>query len=157
MSNFSNVKLTVISCFVLISSFSVLNAQGTYIDLTLVESTDYNKPLANFSREAFSDAFKISSSQGDVLEENLNNALIIFINLLVPKKSFVIQHEPTYYFIFQYNTKTDKYLIMNNSIGEKNEAIYTPTFEDGQFEMLKLLQIFYSDMPVYSIMEFSTE
>lgn len=129
-------------------------AQSSYIDLTIVESVDYNKPLGSFSREAFDDAFRIASLEGDEYEPDLDRALVMFINLLLPEHSYIIQHEPTYYFVFQYNKKVGNYLVMNNSIGEKNEAIYVDTFSEAQYEMLKLLQVFYSSTPVLSVEEY---
>lgn len=129
-------------------------AQSSYIDLTIVESVDYNKPLGSFSREAFDDAFHIASLDGDEYEPDLDRALVMFINLLQPERSYIIQHEPTYYFVFQYNKKVGNYLVMNNSIGEKNEAIYVDTFSEAQYEMLKLLQVFYSSTPVLSVEEY---
>lgn len=129
-------------------------AQSSYIDLTIVESVDYNKPLGSFSREAFDDAFRIASLDGDEYEPDLDRALVMFINLLQPERSYIIQHEPTYYFVFQYNKKVGNYLVMNNSIGEKNEAIYVDTFSEAQYEMLKLLQVFYSSTPVLSVEEY---
>lgn len=139
-------------CFA--SSLNRAHAQSSYIDLTIVESVDYNKPLGSFSREAFDDAFRIASLDGDEYEPDLDRALVMFINLLQPERSYIIQHEPTYYFVFQYNKKVGNYLVMNNSIGEKNEAIYVDTFSEAQYEMLKLLQVFYSSTPVLSVEEY---
>lgn len=119
-----------------------------------MESVDYNKPLGTFSREAFDDAFRVASLDGDEYEPDLDRALVMFINLLQPERSYIIQHEPTYYFVFQYNKKVGNYLVMNNSIGEKNEAIYVDTFSEAQYEMLKLLQVFYSSTPVLSVEEY---
>lgn len=130
------------------------HAQSSYIDLTIVESVDYNKPLGSFSREAFDDAFRIASLDGEEYEPDLDRALVMFIGLLQPERSYIIQHEPTYYFVFQYNKKVGNYLVMNNSIGEKNEAIYVDTYAEAQYEMLKLLQVFYSSTPVLSVEEY---
>lgn len=138
----------------LAGSLNQAHAQSSYIDLTIVESVDYNKPLGSFSREAFDDAFRIASLDGDEYEPDLDRALVMFINLLQPERSYIIQHEPTYYFVFQYNKKVGNYLVMNNSIGEKNEAIYVDTFSEAQYEMLKLLQVFYSSTPVLSVEEY---
>lgn len=140
--------------FGLIGLSGQAHAQSSYIDLTIVESVDYNKPLGSFSREAFDDAFRIASIDGDEYEADLDRALVMFINLLLPERSYIIQHEPTYYFVFQYNKKVGNYLVMNNSIGEKNEAIYVDTFTEAQYEMLKLLQVFYSSTPVISVEEY---
>lgn len=134
---------------------SPLRAQSSYIDLTLVSSKDYNLPLATFSHDVFENAFKISSQAGDVWEEDLDRALWSFLGLIEPKLSYIIQHEPTYYFVFQYNSAKDTYLVMNNSIGEKNQAIYVNTVEEAKEEMLKLLQIFYSNTSVFRIKEYS--
>ncbi len=138
----------------LAGSHDRVHAQSSYIDLTIVESVDYNKPLGTFSREAFDDAFRVASLDGDEYEPDLDRALVMFINLLQPERSYIIQHEPTYYFVFQYNKKVGNYLVMNNSIGEKNEAIYVDTFSEAQYEMLKLLQVFYSSTPVLSVEEY---
>lgn len=129
-------------------------AQGAYIDLTLVESSNYNKSLANFSHESFQNAFKISSLDGDEYEVSLEKALTMFLELLEPQKSYIIQHEPTYYFVFQYNKKNLNYLIMNNSIGEKNEAIFCNAFDDAKKQMLILLQGFYSNIPIFTVKEY---
>ena len=43
---------------------------------------------------------------------------------------------------------------MNNSIGAKDEAIYVDTFREAQYEMLKLLQVFYSSTPILSVEEY---
>lgn len=129
-------------------------AQSSYIDLTIVESVDYNKPLGSFSREAFDDAFHIASGDGDVYETDLDRALVLFIDLLLPERSYIIQHEPTYYFVLQYNRTKNNYLVMNNSIGAKDEAIYVDSFQEAQYEMLKLLQVFYSSTPILSVEEY---
>ena len=129
-------------------------AQSSYIDLTIVESVDYNKPLGSFSREAFDDAFHIASLDGDQYEADLDRALVMFIDLLLPERSYIIQHEPTYYFVLQYNRTKNNYLVMNNSIGAKDDAIYVDTFKEAQYEMLKLLQVFYSSTPVLSVEEY---
>ncbi|MEG1762106.1 MAG: hypothetical protein RR190_02380 [Bacteroidales bacterium] len=143
-------------CLLLLSSalWGQAQAQGSYVDLTIVESIDYNKPLANFSFENFQNMFKISSAEGDFFDPNITKALIYFIDLLQPERSYIIQHEPTYYFVFQYNKKNLNYLVMNNSIGEKNEAIYVNTFTDAQKQMLILLHAFYNNMPTFSVKEY---
>ncbi len=147
--------LCAVCLFCLAGLRTEASAQSSYIDLTIVESTDYNKPLGSFSREAFDDAFHIASiTSGDQYEPDLDRALIMFINLLIPEHSYIIQHEPTYYFVFQYNKKVGNYLVMNNSIGAKDEAIYVDTFTEAQYEMLKLLQVFYSSTPILSVEEY---
>lgn len=134
--------------------FSVLQAQSSYIDLTLVSSEDYNTPLATFSHDVFEQAFRVSSSDEAVFEPELEKALVLFVSLLQPGRSYIIQHEPTYYFVFQYDRGRDNYLIMNNSIGEKNEAIFAETVDEARGEMLKLLQVFYSNTPVFNVTEY---
>ena len=134
---------------------TVSRAQSSYIDLTLVSAKDYNQPLANFSHDVFENAFRISTDRGAVWQEDINDALMVFLGLLEPGVSYIIQHEPTYYFVFQYNAAKDSYLVMNNSIGEKNEAIYVDTMEEALSEMLKLLQIFYSNTSVFNLKEYS--
>ncbi|MEG1498704.1 MAG: hypothetical protein RRX93_03600 [Bacteroidales bacterium] len=140
--------------FLIAATFASVQGQSSYIDLTIVESSDYNKALATFSHESFQDAFKVASATGERFEPNLSKALVLFIGLLKPERSYIIQHEPTYYFVFQYNQKNANYLVMNNSIGEKNEAIYVKTFAEAQKEMLSLLQVFYSNTPVFSVTEY---
>lgn len=151
----------IVFIVVLITSILLLDAyterasaQSSYIDLTIVESTDYNKPVATFSRESFEDVFRISSPSGDQSDPDINKALVLFLNILVEGHSYIIQHEPTYYFVFQFNKKTNNYLVMNNSIGEKNEAIYVNSFKEAQKEMFNLLQVFYSNAPVLSVQEY---
>ena len=139
--------------FVLSGCFCV-KAQQSYIDLTLVSSKDYNKPLATFSHDVFEQAFCITSDGEMVFEPDLDKALVLFISLLEPEQSYIIQHEPTYYFVFQFNSDHRTYIVMNNSIGEKNEAIFADTMEEAQEEMLKLLQIFYSNTPVFNVTEY---
>jgi hypothetical protein len=96
----------------------------------------------------------ITSSRPTVRESDINRALMLFLNVLEPQKSYVIQHEPTYYFVFQYDASENRYLIMNNSIGERNEAVFRNTFREAQREMLILLQTFYSNIPMVSVREF---
>lgn len=131
-----------------------LRAQSSYIDLTLVSSADYNKPLATFSHDVFEQAFCVATDGESVFESDLDKALVLFVSLLEPQQSFIIQHEPTYYFVFQYNREHGTYIVMNNSIGEKNEAIFADTVEEAREEMLKLLQVFYSNTPVFNVTEY---
>jgi hypothetical protein len=128
-------------------------AQSSFLDLTIVESSNYNKPLANFSYSNFDNTFVVSSTKGTTTEPNINRALLYFLKQLAPQKSYVIQHEPTYYFVFQYREKDDNYIVLNNTIGEKNEAIYCATFKEAQGQMLLLLQNFYNNIPIVSIQE----
>lgn len=134
--------------------FWQLRAQSSYIDLTLVSSADYNAPLATFSHDVFEQAFRIASSDETVFEPELDKALVAFVSLLQPGQSYIIQHEPTYYFVFQYDNEHHNYLVMNNSIGEKNEAIFAETVDEARGEMLKLLQVFYSNTPVFNVTEY---
>ncbi|MCM1532203.1 MAG: hypothetical protein NC048_07660 [Bacteroides sp.] len=139
----------------LMGGLSCVRAQSSYIDLTLVSSADYNRPLANFSHDVFEQAFCVASADGDnVFEPDLEKALVLFVALLEPEQSFIIQHEPTYYFVFQYNREHENYIVMNNSIGEKNEAIFADTVEEAREEMLKLLRVFYSNTPVFNVTEY---
>jgi hypothetical protein len=99
--------------------------------------------------------FKITSpTRATIMEADINKALMLFLNALEPQKSYVIQHEPTYYFVFQYDAADNRYLVLNNSIGEKNEAVYCDTFRKAQREMLILLQTFYNNIPMVSVKEF---
>lgn len=147
-------KLIGLLAFLLVGVFSYSRAQSSYIDLTLVGSADYNKALANFAHDAFEQAFVITSGDATELEPDLEKALVKFIALLEPQQSYVIQHEPTYYFVFQYLKEKNIYLVMNNSIGAKNEAIFSPTVEGAREEMLKLLRVFYSETPVFNVTEY---
>ncbi len=141
--------------FVLCGTLSTpLSAQSAYLDMTIVESTDYNRPIGVFSYDEFLGMFKITTADGETHNQDITTCLIMFLKILEPKKSYIIQHEPTYYFIYQYNKKMDSYLVMNNSIGESNEAIYVDSFEDAQREMLNLLLIFYSNTPAFSVTEY---
>jgi len=88
------------------------------------------------------------------MEQDINRALILFLSILEPQKSYVIQHEPTYYFVFQFVASENRYLVMNNSIGDRNEALYRDTFGAAQREMLLLLQTFYNNIPMISVQEF---
>lgn len=149
------IALLCISFLFLCGGNTVSRAQSSYIDLTLVSSRDYNKPLATFSHDVFEKAFKVSSGDGDVFEEDLNTALARFLTLLEPEESYIVQHEPTYYFVFQYNDEKGNYLVMNNSIGEKNQAIYSNTHEEAIHELMKLLLVFYSNTAVYNVTEYN--
>ncbi len=141
--------------FSIIGTTSFVRAQSSYIDLTLVSSADYNKGIAIFSHDIFEQAFCITLEDEDrIFEPNLDKALRFFVNLLEARQSYIIQHEPTYYFVFQYDEDRDRYLVLNNSIGEKNEAIYCVTVEEARSEMLKLLQVFYSNTPVFNVSEY---
>jgi hypothetical protein len=132
----------------------MLNAQSAYLDMTIVESSNYNNPLGVFSYDEFQNQFKITSHTGETHNEDITRGLILFLKILEPQKSYIIQHEPTYYFVFKYNKKENNYLVMNNSIGESNEAIYVSTFAEAQKEMLNLLLIFYSNTPAFSATEY---
>ncbi|MDR1974766.1 MAG: hypothetical protein LBQ31_08880 [Bacteroidales bacterium] len=147
-------KFAVLIVFVCSTLFGTLFAQSAYLDMTLVESTDYSKPLAIFSHDEFQNMFKITTPEGEVFNEDITRGLILFLKIVEPDRSYIIQHEPTYYFIFQYNKKMNNYLVMNNSIGESNEAIYVNTFAEAQKEMLNLLLIFYSNTPAFSVTEY---
>ncbi len=136
-----------------IASFAAF-AQSSFLDLTIVETSNYNKPVGNFSYSNFENVFKITSSKPPVSEPDINKALLLFLNILLPEKSYVIQHEPTYYFVFQYDAKEKRYLVMNNSIGEKNEAVYCETFQKARKEMFVLLQTFYNNIPLISVKEY---
>jgi hypothetical protein len=136
------------------SIVSTLKAQSAYLDMTIVESSDYSNPLGIFSYDEFQNQFKITTPEGETYNDDITRGLILFLKILEPKKSYVIQHEPTYYFVFQYNKKQENYLVMNNSIGESNEAIYVKTFAEAQKEMLNLLLIFYSNTPAFSVTEY---
>ncbi|MDR2907130.1 MAG: hypothetical protein LBU91_03975 [Bacteroidales bacterium] len=140
-----------IALFIGVSAYS----QSTFLDLTIVESSNYNKPIGNFSFSNFESTFKITSPNRPVVAEtNINRALQLFLNILEPHKSYIIQHEPTYYFVFQYDTKESRYLVMNNSIGEKNEALYCPEFRQAVREMHTLLSTFYNNIPMVSVKEY---
>jgi bifunctional pyridoxal-dependent enzyme with beta-cystathionase and maltose regulon repressor activities len=147
--------LFAVIVFALCANFSTqLSAQSAYLDMTIVESTDYNRPIGVFSYDEFQGMFKITTSDNETYNEDITRSLILFLKILEPQKSYVIQHEPTYYFIYQYNKKQGNYLVMNNSIGESNEAIYVDSFEEAQKEMLNLLLIFYSNTPAFSVTEY---
>lgn len=147
-------RLCLLPLFFIMGGIFCLRAQSSYIDLTLVSSADYNKPLATFSHDVFEQAFCVASDGENVFEPDLDKALVMFVGLLEPEQSFIIQHEPTYYFVFQYNKEQRSYIVMNNSIGEKNEAIFADTVEEAREEMLRLLQVFYSNTPVFNVTEY---
>lgn len=141
--------------FFMVGTTSFVRAQSSYIDLTLVNSADYNKGIAIFSHDIFEQAFCITMEDEDrVFEPDLDKALRLFVNLLEDGQSYIIQHEPTYYFVFQFDADRDVYLVMNNSIGEKNEAIYCHSVQEARDQMLKLLQVFYSNTPVFNVSEY---
>ena len=144
---------TILICIALFMGCSAFS-QSSFLDLTIVESTNYNKTIGNFSFSNFENMFKITSARPTILEADINRALTLFLNILEPQKSYVIQHEPTYYFVFQYDPKVNNYLVMNNSIGEKNEAVYCDTFQKARREMFVLLQTFYNNIPMISVKEF---
>ena len=139
--------------FVLSGCFCV-KAQQSYIDPTLVSSKDYNKPLATFSYDVFEQAFCITCDDENEFESDLEKALELFVAHLEEEQSYIIQHEPTYYFVFQYDREHRHYLVMNNSIGEKNEAIFADELTEAHEEMLRLLQVFYSNTPLFNVTEY---
>lgn len=140
-------------CIALFASFSVFS-QSSFLDLTIVETSNYNKAVGNFSYSNFENLFKITSSKAPISEPDINRALMMFLNILEQEKSYVIQHEPTYYFVFQFDANENRYLVMNNSIGEKNEAVYCETFQKARKEMFVLLQTFYNNIPIVSVKEY---
>ena len=146
----STIATLCLTLMISVSAFS----QSSFLDLTIVESSNFNRAIGTFTFSNFENAFKITSSRPTVTEANINRALVIFLNILEEKKSYVIQHEPTYYFVFQYDDREDRYLVMNNSIGEKNEAVYCPDFRKAKNEMLLLLQTFYNNIPMVSVREY---
>jgi len=143
----------VILCIALLSGISAFS-QSSFLDLTIVESSNYNKPIGTFTYSSFENMFRITSSKPTIFEANIDKALLLFLNILEAQKSYIIQHEPNYYFVFQYDAKENRYLVMNNSIGEKNEAIYKDNFRNAQKEMFILLQTFYNNIPMISVKEF---
>ena len=124
------------------------------MDLTIVETSNQNRVIGTFSYSNFENMFRIMSNRPTILEADINRALQIFLNILEPEKSYVIQHEPTYYFVFQYVASEKRYLVMNNTIGEKNEAIFRDNFRAAQREMFGLLQNFYNNIPMIQIRKF---
>ena len=147
------MKRILILCIALLIS-GLIFSQSSFLDLTIVESSNYNRTVGNFSYSNFENTFKITSSKPTMYEPNIKKALLLFLSILEPQKSYIIQHEPTYYFVFQYDAKDNRYLVMNNSIGEKNEALYCDTFRKAQMEMLILLETFYNNIPMVSLKEF---
>ena len=134
---------------------SVAFSQSSFLDLTIVESTNFNRPVANFSYSNFENMFVMTAgNQPTILEANINRALTIFLNNLRPERSYVIQHEPTYYFVFQFDSKENRYLVLNNTIGERNKAFFADTFNYARREMFVLLQTFYNNIPIVSVREF---
>jgi len=146
------VKLSLL-CIFLVAGTSAFS-QSSFLDLTIVESSNYNRPVGTFSYSNFENMFKITSNRPTVLEADINRALTLFLSILEPQKSYVIQHEPTYYFVFQFIPTENRYLVMNNSIGERNEAVYRDAFRAAQREMLILLTTFYNNIPMVSVKEF---
>ena len=148
----NRIKLILVFCVSLFVSSSAFS-QSTFFDLTIVESSNFNRHVGTFSYSNFENMFRIMSAKPTVLEADINKALVIFLSILEQEKSYVIQHEPTYYFVFQYVKEEDRYLVMNNTIGEKNEALYRDTFRAALREMLLLLQTFYNNIPMISVKE----
>lgn len=138
------------SLFVGNSAFS----QSSFLDLTIVETTNYNRPLGTFSFSNFENVFVITSNRPTITEPDINRALLHFLNILQPGRSYVIQHEPFFYFVFQFIPSENRWLVMNNSIGERNEAIFRDTFQEALREMFVLLQTFYQNIPIVSVREF---
>jgi hypothetical protein len=147
------IKLLLVLVFALFVGSSAFS-QSSFLDLTIVETTNYNRPVGTFSFSNFEGVFQIASARPTISEPNINRALIHFLNILQPGRSYVIQHEPFFYFVFQYIPTERRWLIMNNSIGERNEAIFRNTFQEAQREMLILLQTFYQNIPIVSVREF---
>jgi hypothetical protein len=154
MNKFFAILSVAFSIFFYANTDRTLKAQSAYLDMTIVESSDYNSPLGVFSHDEFKNQFKITTFEGETYIDDITRGLIMFLKILEPQKAYIIQHEPTYYFVFQYNKKQGNYLVMNNSIGENNDAIYVSTFADAQKEMLNLLLIFYSNTPAFSVTEY---
>ncbi|MDR0763056.1 MAG: hypothetical protein LBF01_00980, partial [Bacteroidales bacterium] len=66
--------------FVLLSSilFSIggfvngtLKAQSAYLDMTIVESSDYNNPIGVFSYDEFQNQFKITTPEGETYNADI--------------------------------------------------------------------------------------
>ena len=148
-----HIRLSLLLCILLFAGSSTFS-QSSFLDLMIVESSNYNKPVGTFSYSNFENMFKITSKRPTFMEHDINRALVLFLSILEPQKSYVIQHEPTYYFVFQFVSSENRYLVMNNSIGERNEALYRDTFGAAQREMLLLLQTFYNNIPMISVQEF---
>jgi hypothetical protein len=149
-----HIRLTLLLCISLFVGSSAFS-QSSFLDLTIVESSNYNRAVGSFSYSNFENMFRIMSNKPTVMEADINKALMLFLSILEPQKSYVIQHEPTYYFVFQFIPSENRYLVMNNSIGEKNEAVYRDTFSAARREMLILLQTFYTNIPMVSVKEFN--
>ncbi|MCL2412781.1 MAG: hypothetical protein FWC98_01430 [Bacteroidales bacterium] len=148
-----HIKLLLLFVFFLFLGNSAFS-QSSFLDLTIVETTNYNRPIGTFSFSSFESVFQITSSRPTVVEPDINRALMIFLNILQPGRSYIIQHEPLYYFVFQYIQAESRWLIMNASIGERNEAIFRDTFREAQREMFVMLQTFYNNIPLVSVREF---
>jgi len=150
MKNSKLLSALCLSLFISVSAFS----QSTFLDLTIVESSNYNRVVGTFTYSNFENTFKITSNRPTITEPNINRALMLFLNILEERKSYIIQHEPTYYFVFQYDAREQRYLVLNNTVGEKNEAVYRSDFRQAKAEMLVLLQAFYNNIPMVSVREY---
>lgn len=119
------------------------NQQKSFPVLTIIESSDMNTSLGKCSYLESEKTFEIKSENQTFKEMNINKILTAFVDLLKPEKSYVIQDGVSHYFVLQYNAKNKDYLVLDNSIGEKNEAHYFQSFQKAKDEMTGLLNVLY--------------
>ena len=122
------------------SSFS----QPRFLSLKIIEASNYNNIIGALNFNYETNRFVISVSETNVEEADFNRAIVRFLNILEPQKSYIIQHDVSYYFVFQYNKNDNNYLVLNNTIGEKNEPVYRNAFREAKAEILILLQTLYN-------------
>ncbi len=142
MKNIITLPLICIALFVGTSAFS----QKTFVELNIVEPSNVDKPIGNIScLDVNSEkTYFVRSEKDTVSNADINKSILAFLNVLQPEKSYIIQDGVEHYFMFQYDEKQKRYLVMGNHIGNKNEAIYCETFSKAQEEMFVLLQKFYA-------------
>ena len=134
-------------CLALVMSVSGHSQPPAFLDLFIIEEFDYNNPIGTFTHSPSDSAYKVTSNNPSVIEPDISRALVAFLTILEPQKSYVIQHAVTYYFVFQYDAKDSRYLVMNNTINEKHEAKFFDDFLEAKGEMLLLLRGFYNLVP----------
>ncbi len=130
-------------CFALFAGSSAFS-QPAFLELTIVEAANYNTPLGFFTYSEAKKMYEVRSDKDTMFETDMNKALTLFLSILKPAKSYVIQNDAGFYFVLQYDETKKNYLVMNNSIGENNKASYFNSFEEAKQGMLGLLKVFYN-------------
>jgi hypothetical protein len=145
MKLYSFLSTLCLALLINVSAFS----QSPFLDLKIVETTDYKTAVGTFTFSFSENMYVVTSPHTVATEADIRQALVTFVNILQPEKSYIIQHDfeggEPYYFVFHYDSKDNRYLVMDNSIGEKNEPVYRVDFSEAKSEMLQLLRVIYTN------------